>query len=265
MLAITHSVPDGLASCELTFLERRPIDLARAQKQHRDYCDLLRRCGAEVRTVDVAMDHADAAFVEDTALVLDEVAVAASLGAASRQAEVDRMVPVLAAHRRVVRIEPPATLEGGDVLRLGRTLFVGLSRRTNRQGVTALTAIVVPLGYRVVPVPVHGCLHLKTACTAIGDTALLGNAAWIDRAPFAGLEWIDVPAGEPGGGNTLGVGDAVCLSASFPRTADLLRARGCDVRTVAIDEFEKAEAGMTCLSLLIEPVTTTSTAATSNI
>jgi dimethylargininase len=167
---------------------------------------------------------------------------------------VDRIVPVLTSNRRLVRIQPPATLEGGDVLRLGRTLYVGLSRRTNAAGVAALTELIAPHGYRVVPVPVHGCLHLKTACTAVGDATLLGNSAWIDRTPFTGVEWIEVPATEPNGGNALRIGSTVCLSSSFPRTADLLGARGCTVRTVAIDEFEKAEAGMTCLSLLLEPV-----------
>jgi dimethylargininase len=250
MLALVHDVPDALARCELTFLQRRPIDVARARQQHRDYCALLRRCGVEVRTVNVAMEHADAPFVEDTAIVLDELAVACLPGVASRQREVERMLPVLAEYRSVQRMRPPATLEGGDVLRLGRTLYVGISRRTNHAGAAMLAEFTAPFGYRVVPIAVHGCLHLKTACTAVSDTALLGNAAWLDRSPFAGLEWIDVPPAEPHAANALRIGDAVCLSASFPRTADLLRGRGFDVHTVAIDEFEKAEAGMTCLSLL---------------
>src|SRR5262249_8045210 len=166
--AIVHAVPAALARCELTFVARRPIDVARARAQHRDYCALLMDCGLAVEVMDSSPDHPDAVFVEDAAVVLDEVAIACAMGARSRRAEVEALLPALARHRPVRRIGK-GTIEGGDVLRIGRTLFVGRSARTDDAGIAALTAIVAPLGYRVVPVGVRGCLHLKTACTALAD------------------------------------------------------------------------------------------------
>lgn len=253
-LAIVHAVGAGLVRCELTFLARGAIDVGRARAQHAAYCELLRSAGAEVCVVDASPDHPDAVFIEDAAIVLDEVAIATSMGAASRRAEVEHLVPVLAAHRRVARIASPATIEGGDVLRVGRTLLVGQSPRTNRQGLDALGRVVHGFGYVVVPVPVHGCLHLKTACTALDDETLLVNPAWVDVEALAGLATVPVAPSEPFAGNVLRVGGAVLASASHPRTVQHLLAAGYDMRTVDIGELEKAEAGMTCLSVLVPTV-----------
>jgi len=252
MLALLHEVTDALARCELTFLQRQPIDVARARAQHQGYAALLRRLGCEVQVVNTSPEHADAVFVEDCAVVLDEVAVATAMGAASRAAEVERLLPVLSSYRKVLRLEPPAALEGGDVLRLGRTLYVGRSVRTNQLGIVAFAARVQPFGYRVVPVDVHGCLHLKTAVTALDDRTLLLNPAWFDAAPFADLHLVAVDAAEPFAANMLRVGTSLVTSASHPRTVTRLREWGYAVHTVAIDELEKAEAGVTCLSLLLE-------------
>ena len=251
MLALVHAAGDALAHCELTFVARAPIDVARARAQHAAYGELLRACGVRVHAVNVSPEHADAVFIEDAAVVLDELAVATSMGAPSRRAEVDHLLPVLATHRRVVRIELPATLEGGDVLRVGRRLFVGLSPRTNAAGAAALSRVAEPFGYRVVPVRAQGCLHLKTACTALDDATLLLNPAWVDAASFPGMRPLAVPASEPFAANVLRLGTTLCASASHPRTAGILAGAGYDVRTVDISELEKAEAGMTCLSVLI--------------
>ncbi|HEX6810829.1 MAG TPA: arginine deiminase family protein [Planctomycetota bacterium] len=256
--ALTHAVGARLPQCELTFVDRVPIDLLRARAQHAAYCELLRSCGVDVRTVDVSPDDADAVFVEDTVVVLDEVAIAASMGAASRRGEVDRMLPLLAEHRRVLRLlspeppAPPAQLEGGDVLRVGRRLFVGMSSRTNAAGADALRQLVAPFGYHVVSVAVSGCLHLKSGCTALDDATLLVNPDWIDLAPFTGLDRLAVDPGEPAAANVLRIGALLCMSASHPRTAERVRDRGHVVHTADIGEFEKAEAGMTCLSILID-------------
>jgi dimethylargininase len=251
MIALTHSVTPSLARCELTFLAREPIDLARARAQHGTYRKLLGECGAIVRELSTSPDHPDAVFVEDTAVVLDELAVVASMGVASRHAEVQGMRGVLAEYRDVAAIAPPATLEGGDVLRVGRRLFVGLTGRTNAAGANALERLVAPHGYRVVRVPVRGCLHLKSACTALDDDTLLANPAIVALEPFAGVRVVRVPDDEPRGANALRLGGTVCLSAAFPRTAELVARLGFDVRTTDISEFEKAEAAMTCLSLLL--------------
>lgn len=253
MLALTHSVTDHLAECELTFRQREPIDVDRARRQHSAYCDLLVDLGIEVVTVTASSDHPDAVFVEDVAVVLDEVAIAMTMGTASRRAEVDAFLPVLSRFRAVERLQPPARIEGGDVLRVGRTLFVGRSSRTDDAGIEALAEIGAPLGYVVVPVDVSGCLHLKTAVTAIGPGRLLLNRQWVDAKRFAGCEVLQVPTDEPDGANTLLVGDVVCVPASKPATARLLTNAGITVRAIDIGEFEKAEAGLTCLSLLLDP------------
>lgn len=250
MLALMHTVTEELGRCELTFFERRPIDVARAAQQHEQYGSMLRACGAEVRCVTTSPGHADAVFIEDAAIVLDELAIATSPGAVSRRAESVNLRPVLAEYRPVAAIEGPATIDGGDVLRVGRALFVGRSARTNDAGIDALRRLATPLGYAVNAVAMRDCLHLKSACTALDETTVLVNPQWIDPSPFAGLAIVEIAAGEPGAANALRVGDTVCLSAAWPRTADLV-ARRFVVRTADISEFEKAEAAMTCLCVLL--------------
>lgn len=249
-LALVHAVGDRLGECELTFLHRQRIDVARARTQHAAYCDLLRRCGIEVVVLDVSPEHPDAVFIEDTAVVLDELVVGASMGTPARRGEVE---PVLAslARGRTVRLDLPAALEGGDVLRVDRTLVVGRSPRTNAAGVEAFTEAVTPLGYEVVEVHVHGCLHLKTACTALDDHTLLVNPEWVDVAAVADFDLVPVAGGEPFAANVLRLRDVLVASASHPRTLARLRAAGHDVAPVDISELEKAEAGVTCLSLLL--------------
>jgi dimethylargininase len=250
MIAITHVPSPHMEQCQRTYVGPAAIDCERAARQHADYCRLLRDCGAEVVTLDVNRDPPDCVFVEDTAIVLDEVAVLASMGAESRRAEPAGIEPELRKYRQVERIELPATIEGGDVLRVGRTLLVGLSSRTNAAGAGALAAVAGRYGYRVVTVPVHGCLHLKTACTALDDTSLLVNPAWLDVRALRGYELMRVPAEEPWAANVAHVGGRACVAATHGRTAELLRGRGLDVRTVDLSEFAKAEGGVTCMSLL---------------
>lgn len=249
-VALVHTVTGSLARCELTFVHRQPIDPARAGAQHRDYCRLLAQLGLTVRVVDTSPDHPDAVFVEDCAVLLDELAIAASMGASTRAAEVERLLPVLAGYRAVARIAPPATLEGGDVLRIGRTLYVGSSARTNAAGIAALAHLVAPFDYRVVPVAVRGCLHLKTACTALTDQVLLANPAWVDLRPLADMRVVEVAPGEPFGGNVLRLGDALCAAAAPAATNARIRALGIPLHEVDISELHKAEAGVTCLTLV---------------
>jgi dimethylargininase len=249
-VAVTRGVPPTLAECELTFLDREPIDLDRAVAQHAAYADLLRSLGLEV--VELPADPAlpDCCFVEDVVVVLDEVALLTMPGAPSRRGEVRAVEEALARFRPLERTPLPATLEGGDVLRVGRRLFVGRSARTNEAGIARLAAVAEPLGYRVVPVTVTGCLHLKSAVTALDDERLLANPAWLHPSPFAGLGVVAVDADEPGAANVLRVGGAVVAHPGFPRTIDRLAALGYAVRTLDVSEFIKAEAALTCKSLL---------------
>ncbi|MEM1182306.1 MAG: arginine deiminase family protein [Acidobacteriota bacterium] len=244
--ALVHRPSPRLQDCELTFLDAAPIDVERAARQHAAYVNRLRRYGFEVTVLDGNLELPDSVFVEDTAVVLDEVAVLTPMGVASRQPESRLMELALGAYRPTVRIAAPAKLEGGDVLRIGRRLFVGQGTRTDAGGLRALAAIAEPLGYSVVGVPVTGCLHLKTGCTAPDDGTVLMNRDWVDPRPFVGLRRLDVPPSEPFGANVLRLGDgAVALPAEFAETRDLLIRSGFRVESLAISEFLKAEAGLT--------------------
>ncbi len=259
-VAIVRSPAPALAEhCELTFLERSAMSFERLQRQHEDYRAALAAAGAEVHRLDALDGLADSVFVEDAAVVLDGIAILTRPGAASRQAEPDAIAATLSAHRRIERIVAPGTLEGGDVLRIGRTLYVGLTSRTNRAGLEQLDARARPHGYRVVPVTVHGSLHLKTACTALADDTLLIHPDWIDPSPFADLARIAVDDDEPFAANVLPIGDARIVNAAYPRTRERVEAfcarNGLRAIAVDISEFGKAEAGLTCMSLIFDGAT----------
>jgi dimethylargininase len=249
-IAITRAVSRALAHCELTHLPRRPIDLALARRQHESYEQALRDAGCEVRQLAEQPDLADSVFVEDTAIVLDEVAVVTRPGAASRRDEIETIAPAVAAFRELVRIGAPATLDGGDVLTLGRTLYVGTSARSNAEGVAQLARVLAPFGYSVVAVPLRGCLHLKSAVTQVAHDLLLLNPEWVDAKCFPGCDAQAIDPSEPHAANALRIGEAVIHPASCPRTRDLLRHARIDVRSVDMSETEKAEGGVTCCSLV---------------
>lgn len=251
MIALTRHVGD-LSRCELTFRERAPIDNDRARQQHAAYEQLLGELGAHVVSLPAEPALPDAVFVEDACIVLDECAILPHMGASSRRPERDSLAIALRAYRPVVWLEPPGTLDGGDVLRLGRRLYVGLSTRTDAAGIAALRRHVEPLGYAVHPVPVQHCLHLKSACTAIGPESLLVNPDWVDVALFPGLEALFIAPSEPDAANVLRVGETIVAASSYPRTVDRLVRRGLTVRTVDNSEILKAEGGLTCTSLIFD-------------
>jgi dimethylargininase len=251
LTAITRKVSPRFASCQLEYLNREPIDVARAESQHRDYETCLDRLGVRVVSLAAEPSLPDCVFVEDPALVLDEIAIITRMGAESRRRESEGLAAALARFRPLVRLSAPATLEGGDVVRMGKTLYVGLSRRTNATGARQLAAIVEPYGYLVVPVQVTGCLHLKSACCAVSDDTAVANRALFDASAFH-YKMIDVPAEEPGAADVLRIGGAVLIPASFPRTARLLEQSGFMVQPLDVSELQKAEAGVTCISLVFE-------------
>ena len=249
-IAITNAPSPLLPQCELTHLERTPIDYAVAVRQHEGYKAMLRGCGARVHALDVNRDHPDSVFIEDTAIVLDEIAVLTSMGTASRRGEPAAIEPALRQYRPVERIELPATIEGGDVVQVGRTLLVGQSSRTNSEGAAALARIGQRYGYRTITVPVTGCLHLKSACTALPDGRLLVNSAWMDAGALAGFETVAIPPEEPAAADVAFVGQIVCMPSEHPRTAQLVESLGFEVRTTPLSELAKAEGAVTCLSLI---------------
>lgn len=252
LTAITRAVSPAMANCELEFLERQPIDIARAEQQHREYERCLADLGARVVALPAEPSLPDSVFVEDPALVLDEVAVITRLGAASRREETLTLAAALAHFRPLRYLAEPATLEGGDVMRVGKTLFVGASRRTNAEGIRQLGDILSPLGYKVVPVAVHGCLHLKSACTCLDEDTLLVNRDWIDLSPLRRFRLVDVAPTEPWAANTLTIGGTVLIPTAFPATAEILEKQSYRLRQLDISELMKAEAALTCSSLLFE-------------
>lgn len=250
LLAVTRPVPDSLAHCELTHIERTPIDAGRARAQHSAYERALTSLGCEVVSVTAAHDQPDSVFIEDTAIVLEDLAVIARPGAGSRRAETAAVASTLVAFRQLQFLSEPATLDGGDVLVLGRRVLVGLSTRTNEEGVRQLARLVAPFGYSVEGVLVNGCLHLKSAATQIGPERVLCNPDWIPAHSFDGFEVLAVDPDEPAAANVLRVGDAIVAAAAHPRTAERLSCIA-DVRPVDVSELSKAEAGVTCCSLIV--------------
>jgi dimethylargininase len=251
-IAITRPVSPTLAQCELTHLERQPIDVARAELQHDHYERSLAALGCSIVRIEAKPHLPDAVFVEDAAVVLDELAIITRPGAASRRAETESVATALKQYRPLRSIREPATLDGGDVLRVDRTLYVGRSQRTNDGGIAQLRQIAGEFGFRVVPVSFGGCLHLKSAVTAIAERTLLLNPEWIEATAFRGLEIVEVDPGEPFAANALLLDATLLYSASHQRTRERLESRGNRVEAIDLFELEKAEAGVTCCSVIVE-------------
>jgi dimethylargininase len=246
--AIVRPPSAALGRCELSYLDRCAIDVERAVAQHAAYVAALRALHVEVEVLAPEAELADATFVEDPAVVVDEVAVITNPGVASRRPEVPTVAAALAKWRTLVHIAEPATLEGGDVLVAEKKVFVGRSKRTNAAGIEELGALLAPHGYQVQGVELDGCLHLKTAVGYLGDGVFLVNDTWLDASVFGG-EQVAVDSAEPFGANAVPVNGVLLVPASAPRTAKRLAERGYEIVTLDIGELEKAEAGLTCMSL----------------
>ena len=255
MIAFTREVSPSIAHCELTHIARMPIDLDRARAQHLAYEAALASLGCTVRRLHETPDMPDAVFVQDTALVFDEVAIIARPGATSRRPETASVAEALAPVRPLRFIESPGTLDGGDIVCLGRWVFVGQSARTNIEATHQLAEILMPFGYTVTVARPTGCLHLQSAATVLldrpGDRVLLVNPAWIDPGVFGRVDVIGVDPAEPFAANALRAGDALIYSDQFPRTRSRLEAHGFRVVPVDVSELAKAEAGVTCCCLLV--------------
>jgi len=250
--AITHKVSPHINECELTFLDRSPIDLERAARQHDAYCAVLEKLGVTVERLSDNESYPDACFVEDTAIVTGELAIICCPGVSSRRGETELIERELSKHKRTVRISLPATIEGGDVLQMGEKIFAGQSRRTNSQGIDELARILKPYGYCVIPVKTKGSLHFKSACTAIDDETLFVNPEWVDLTPLKGFNLVYTPHEEPWSANVLRVGETVCIQAGFPAAAELIGRLARRVEIVDTSELRKAEAGLTCSSIIFE-------------
>jgi dimethylargininase len=250
VIALTRAVPPSIDRCELTHLERTPIDYTRAVEEHDCYEGALRALGCRVERLPDSPEMPDSVFVEDTAVVFDDLAVIARPGAVSRRGEVAATIASLGRYRRLEFIRSPGTLDGGDVLVTPRRVFVGDTPRTNLDGARQLAGFIAPLGFELVRVPVTKCLHLKSAVSSLPAGSLLINPDWVDASYFGALDLVDVDSREAGAANVLAVGDRVLCAAEFPRTRALLEARGFITASVPAGELAKAEGGITCGSLV---------------
>ncbi len=251
-IAITRAISPRFNECELTHLARTPIDLALARAQHRQYEDALRALGVQVISLPAEPNLPDSVFVEDTAIVLPECAIITRPGADSRKPEVESIIPALAPYRPLHIIQPPGCIDGGDVLTLGKNVYVGLGTRSNQSAIEQMRAFLAPYGYSVQGVPIHGCLHLKSAVTQVGRNTLLLNPLWVSPEHFPGWQIIEVHPDEPAAANAVLVDDAVIYPAHYPKTQARLAAAGIRLVAVEASEVAKAEGAVTCCSLIFE-------------
>jgi dimethylargininase len=250
LVAITREVSPSISRCELTCLPRKTIDVNLARRQHRQYEDCLARLGCAVQRLPAELELPDSVFVEDTCVVLDELAIIARPGADSRRRETQSIAEVLKPYRKLSFIEPPGTIDGGDVLSLGKSLFVGLSRRTNRAAIEQLLALLTPHAYTVKAANLTDCLHLKTAVTQVAAKTILVNRSWVEPSIFGDVAVIHVHPSEPWGANALLVHETVVYPAAYPETRKRLEKHGIRVDTVDVSELAKAEGGVTCCSVI---------------
>jgi dimethylargininase len=252
LIAITHLISPAIDRCELSHLERIPIDLERARLQHHAYQETLRGLGVQVHSLPEEPDLPDSVFVEDIAVVLDECALVTRPGANSRRPETESISRVLAPYRRLFTIQDPGRLDGGDVLTVGKTIFVGLSRRSNQAALDQMQSLLAPFGYSVKGVKVTGCLHLKSAVTQVGVDTLLINPAWVDEVNFPGMKFIEIDPSEQYAANALEVGGTVLYQPAYPKTRACLEAVGIHPILVDQSELGKAEGALTCCSLIFK-------------
>jgi dimethylargininase len=252
--ALTRRPCSRLDEGALTYMSRATLDLALAELQHQFYREALASAGPKLIDLPAADAFPDSTFVEDAVLAFPECFVLCRPGTASRVDEPELISPFLPQDRPVFHIEAPATLDGGDVLQIGHDIYVGLSTRTNAAAATALGRLLSRCGYRIVLVSVTGALHLKTAVTAPTDDFLLANPDWVDLSPFGARQIIPVDQQEPFSANTLRVGERLFMQSSHPRTIKRLQTLGLEVGVLNISEFAKIEAGLTCMSVVVPPV-----------
>jgi len=251
-IAITRKLSPAITRCELTHMRREPIDVALAVRQHEAYERCLARLGCRVVSLPPEPDLPDSVFVEDAAIVVDELVVVARPGAGSRRAETASIARALERFRPLAAILAPGTLDGGDVLRVGRRVFAGLSARSNPEGIEQLRVLLSPHGYTVEALPISGCLHLKSAVTQVGPETVLLNPQWVDKGAFERYQLIEVDPAEPHAANALLVGGGVIYPTAFPLTAARLERAGVRLEPVNVSELTKAEGAVTCCSLILE-------------
>lgn len=255
VIAITREVSPAMQNCELTHLTRQLIDIDLARRQHMAYEEALAALGCQVQRLTAEPDLPDSVFVEDAAVVFDQVAILTRPGAISRRLETVSIARALQPYRRVCKIESPGTVDGGDVLCVRKAVYVGMSSRSNAAAVEQMQAFLAPFGYTVQGVDVNGFLHLKSAVTQVAEDTLLLNPAWVEASIFGKYQFIEVDPHEPYGANALWIRGGVIYPANFPKTRArievALQKNGIRLYEVDVSELQKAEGAVTCCSLVI--------------
>jgi dimethylargininase len=239
-----ESCSEGLTSAGLGV-----ADFERLQAQHAAYVGALRDAGLDVQVLEAAPRFPDAYFVEDAAVVTPEIAVIARPGAPSRRGEAALIESALAARRPIARIEAPGTLEGGDVLQIGKRVFIGVTARTDESGARQLEKILFGYGYRCELIPLSHTLHLKSDVNAMSERTVVVTPALAAHEAFADYEKIVVQPDEVYAANVLRVNDRLLMPSGFPRLRERLCATGVEVVELEMSEAHKMDGGLTCLSL----------------
>lgn len=250
-LAITREVSSRFNECEITHIERTPIDVSIARDEHHQYIKALKQLGCKVVELPEEPTLPDSVFVEDTAFVLPEAAVITRPGADSRKPETEVIAQYLSAYRPLLHITAPATVDGGDVLVLGKDIYVGISTRSNIESVRQIQSLLKKFGYKVTAVEMHDCLHLKTAITMVDKQTILINPNWVDAFHLKDFDWIEIDTDEPFAANCLPIGETIIFPSVFPKTQMKLEKKGYKVLTVNVSELAKAEGAVTCCSLVL--------------
>ena len=250
-IAITRQVSSRFNECEITHIDRTPIDVNIARAEHHEYIQALKQLGCQVIELPEEPDLPDSVFVEDTAFILDEVAVITRPGADSRKPETASIIRALSPYRPLIHVTEPGTVDGGDVLVLGKNIYVGISTRSNNEAIRQMQELLNKYGYNVAGVKMHDCLHLKTAVTKVDENTLLINPKWVDNFHFKDFDWIEVDGSEPFAANCLPIGDSIIYPKAFPKTQSKLEEKGFRIDSINVSELTKAEGAVTCCSLII--------------
>jgi len=246
--AVVRPVPDSYDRCVRTNVERIDIDLAK--RQHAEYCKALQKLGLELIWIKGDNTLSDSCFVEDTAMVFAEKAVICNMSVESRVEEVVEVAKVLEELKETYHIKPPATIDGGDVLKIEDKAFVGLTTRTNLHAVQQLRSILENSHVEVVPVKLHNILHLKSACTYLGDNHVILSKGYFNTDILRDFKKIVVPNGEEYAADCLAINRTVLMAKDYPKTRKLIEKEGFSVKELNVSEFRKGDGALTCLSII---------------
>ena len=245
---VVRPVPDSYNHCVRTNTEK--IDVALAKSQHAEYCKALQKFGLELIWIKGDNTLPDSCFVEDTAVVLGEKAIICNMKTKSRVKEVVEVAKVLEKLKETYYIKPPATIDGGDVLKIEDKVFVGLSARTNIHAISQLRKILENSNFEIVPVTIQNVLHLKSACTYLGNNCVILSKGHFDTAILRDYKKIVVPRGEEYVADCLAINGTVLMAEGFPKTKKLVEKEGFFVKELEMSEFRRGDGALTCLSIL---------------